>query len=61
MCNIAHLAGSPDNRGAGHHMRTDWANFATTGNPGWVSYDSHTRTTRVCGAEPITRPLLPTA
>ncbi|MGK8486871.1 carboxylesterase/lipase family protein [Nocardia asiatica] len=37
-------------------MRTDWVNFATTGNPGWAPYDPQTRITRVYDAEPITRP-----
>ncbi|MEW1736033.1 carboxylesterase family protein [Nocardia beijingensis] len=37
-------------------MRTDWLKFATTGDPGWASYDPHTRLTRVYGAEPDTRP-----
>ncbi|GAA5092620.1 carboxylesterase/lipase family protein [Nocardia iowensis] len=39
-----------------HHMRTDWLNFATTGNPGWKPYDPETRSTRVYTAEPITQP-----
>ncbi|WP_039798721.1 carboxylesterase/lipase family protein [Nocardia araoensis] len=38
------------------HMRTDWLNFATTGDPGWAPYDPHTRSTRVYSAEPVTRP-----
>ncbi|MFI6365551.1 carboxylesterase/lipase family protein [Nocardia sp. NPDC050630] len=38
------------------HMRTDWVNFATTGNPGWAPYDPQTRTTRVYQAEPIIQP-----
>ena len=39
-----------------HDMRTDWVNFATTGNPGWAPYDPDTRTTRVYNAESTTRP-----
>lgn len=39
-----------------HHMRTDWLNFATTGNPGWAPYDPNTRSTRVYNAEPTTQP-----
>ncbi|MEU2033775.1 carboxylesterase/lipase family protein [Nocardia amamiensis] len=39
-----------------HHMRTDWLNFATTGNPGWAAYDPDARSTRVYTAEPITQP-----
>ncbi|MFD4356307.1 hypothetical protein ACFWPX_27405 [Nocardia sp. NPDC058518] len=37
-------------------MRTDWVNFATTGNPGWSTYDPHARTTRFYNAEPTTQP-----
>ena len=37
-------------------MRTDWVNFASTGNPGWASYDPNTRSTRVYTAEPTTQP-----
>ncbi|MEV6559833.1 carboxylesterase family protein [Nocardia sp. NPDC051756] len=40
----------------GRYMRTDWLNFATTGNPGWPSYDPDTRSTRVYTAEPTTQP-----
>jgi para-nitrobenzyl esterase len=39
-----------------HHMRSDWVNFATTGNPGWARYDPDTRLTRVYTAEPTTQP-----
>jgi len=39
-----------------YHMRTDWASFATTGNPGWAPYDPTTRSTRVYNADPITQP-----
>ncbi|WP_280498101.1 carboxylesterase/lipase family protein [Nocardia asiatica] len=39
-----------------HHMRTDWLNFATTGDPGWSPYDPAARSTRVYTAEPTTRP-----
>ncbi|WP_406237589.1 carboxylesterase family protein [Nocardia sp. NBC_01009] len=42
--------------GVAHHMRTDWLNFATTGNPGWAPYDPDTRSTCVYTAEPITQP-----
>lgn len=38
------------------HMRADWVNFATTGNPGWARYDPGTRLTRVYTAEPSTQP-----
>ncbi|MET8777363.1 carboxylesterase family protein [Nocardia sp. NPDC004654] len=37
-------------------MRTDWVNFAATGEPGWAPYDPRTRTTRVYDATPTTRP-----
>ncbi|SNY76654.1 para-nitrobenzyl esterase [Nocardia amikacinitolerans] len=37
-------------------MRTDWVNFATTGEPGWAPYDPHARTTRVYDATPTARP-----
>ncbi|UAK30924.1 carboxylesterase family protein [Nocardia asteroides] len=37
-------------------MRSDWVNFATTGDPGWARYDSDTRLTRVYTAESITQP-----
>jgi para-nitrobenzyl esterase len=37
-------------------MRTDWLNFAATGNPGWAPYDPDTRSTRVYAADPITQP-----
>ncbi|WP_415842787.1 hypothetical protein [Nocardia ninae] len=40
----------------GHEMRTDWLNFARTGNPGWAPYDPDTRSTRVYTAEPSTQP-----
>ncbi|KAA8889236.1 carboxylesterase family protein [Nocardia colli] len=40
----------------GDHMRSDWLNFATTGNPGWPPYDPDTRSTRVYAAEPTTQP-----
>ncbi|MFF3226035.1 carboxylesterase/lipase family protein [Nocardia suismassiliense] len=43
-------------RHVGHQMRTDWLNFASTGNPGWAPYDSDTRSTRVYTAEPSTQP-----
>ena len=36
-------------------MRTNWVNFASTGNPGWASYDPNTRSTRVYTAEPTTQ------
>lgn len=36
-------------------MRTDWVNFATSGNPGWAHYDPDTRSTRVYNAEPTTQ------
>jgi hypothetical protein len=36
-------------------MRTDWVDFASTGNPGWASYDPNTRSTRVYTAEPTTQ------
>lgn len=39
-----------------HEMRIDWANFASTGNPGWAPYDPGTRSTRVYSAEPFTQP-----
>ena len=38
------------------HMRTDWVRFATTGMPGWTSYDPTTRPTRVYTADPTTQP-----
>jgi para-nitrobenzyl esterase len=38
------------------HMRTDWVRFATTGTPGWVPYDPHTRTTRVYDVAPTNQP-----
>jgi hypothetical protein len=38
-------------------MCTDWVNFASTGNPGWASYDPNTRSTRVYTAS---RPRSPT-
>ncbi|MEV0298594.1 carboxylesterase family protein [Nocardia sp. NPDC050710] len=38
------------------HMRTDWLDFATTGDPGWAPYDPNTRSTRVYTAEPTIRP-----
>src|SRR5256885_1216910 len=38
--------------GVSGHMRSDWVRFATTGNPGWAPYDPHTRSTRVCTADP---------
>ncbi len=37
-------------------MRADWIAFATTGDPGWSSYDVTTRSTRFYTAEPTTRP-----
>ena len=37
-------------------QRTDWVNFASTGNPGWASYHPNTRSTRVYTAEPTTQP-----
>ena len=37
-------------------MRTDWLNFATTGDPGWAPHDSNARSTRVYDAEPTTQP-----
>ncbi|WP_433207929.1 carboxylesterase/lipase family protein [Nocardia sp. CA-107356] len=40
----------------GHHMRTDWVSFATSGKPDWAPYDPQTRTTRVYNAEPTTQP-----
>ena len=39
-----------------HQMRTDWARFAATGDPGWAPYDPITRTTRVYDAHPVTAP-----
>ncbi|WP_043738885.1 carboxylesterase family protein [Nocardia asiatica] len=42
-----------------HHMRTDWLNFATTGDPGWSPYGPATRSTRVYTAEPTTRAPIP--
>lgn len=42
--------------GVSRDMRTDWVNFATTGDPGWSTYDPHARTTRVYNAEPTTQP-----
>jgi len=33
----------------------DWVNFASTGDPGWASYDPNTRSTRVYTAEPTTQ------
>lgn len=39
-----------------NQMRSDWVRFATTGNPGWASYDPETRSTRVYSAEPTTQP-----
>lgn len=39
-------------------MRTDWLNFATTGDPGWPPYDPDARVTRVYNAEPATVPYL---
>jgi carboxylesterase type B len=35
-------------------MRTNWVNFASTGNPGGASYDPNTRSNRVYTAEPTT-------
>jgi para-nitrobenzyl esterase len=37
-------------------MRTDWVNFASTGNPGWAPYDLDARSTRVYAARPVTQP-----
>ena len=42
--------------GVSRDMRTDWVNFATTGDPGWSTYDPHARITRVYNAEPTTQP-----
>ncbi|MGW4633563.1 carboxylesterase family protein [Nocardia sp. NPDC004415] len=39
----------------GLRMRTDWVNFATTGDPGWAAYTPATRRTRVYTAEPAVR------
>ncbi|MFI9504149.1 carboxylesterase/lipase family protein [Nocardia sp. NPDC052566] len=39
-----------------HYMRSDWLNFATTGDPGWAPYDPNNRTTRIYGTEPVTAP-----
>ena len=42
--------------GVSRDMRTDWVNFATTGDPGWSTYDPHARIARVYNAEPTTQP-----
>ncbi|MET9026450.1 carboxylesterase family protein [Nocardia sp. NPDC004168] len=39
-----------------YQMRSDWVHFATTGNPGWASYDPGSRSTRVYSAQPTTQP-----
>jgi para-nitrobenzyl esterase len=36
-------------------MRSDWVRFATTGNPGWASYDPDGRATRVYTTDPTTQ------
>ncbi|MFF3404120.1 carboxylesterase/lipase family protein [Streptomyces sp. NPDC002659] len=33
-----------------HEIRTAWTSFATTGDPGWPSFDAHLRTTRLWDA-----------
>ena len=40
----------------GDQMRTDWLDFAATGDPGWAPYDPASRTTRVYDAETVVRP-----
>lgn len=40
------VLGSIDHQ-LGDLMRTDWISFATTGDPGWLTYDDDTRLTRV--------------
>jgi para-nitrobenzyl esterase len=42
--------------GVAAQMRSDWVRFATTGRPGWASYDPDGRATRVYTTDPITRP-----
>ncbi len=42
--------------GLSRQMRTEWVDFATTGDPGWTPYDLDTRPTRVYAADPITQP-----
>lgn len=39
-------------------MRTDWATFAASGDPGWAPYNPRTRTTRVYGTTATDRPYL---
>ncbi|MGW4246617.1 carboxylesterase/lipase family protein [Nocardia sp. NPDC004722] len=39
-----------------HNMRTEWVNFATTGNPGWTPYNPNSRPTRLYHAAPTTHP-----
>ncbi|MEU1526466.1 carboxylesterase family protein [Nocardia rhamnosiphila] len=56
----AHRSAHPDAAdqvtAVSQHMRTDWLNFATHGNPGWPQYTPAGHTTRVYGTEPATRP-----
>ncbi|WP_416562534.1 carboxylesterase/lipase family protein [Nocardia testacea] len=56
----AHRSAHPDAAdqvtAVSRHMRTDWLNFATHGNPGWPHYNPADHTTRVYDTEPATRP-----
>ncbi|MFD8098175.1 carboxylesterase/lipase family protein [Nocardia fluminea] len=52
----AHPSAADEITHVAQQMRTDWVNFATTGNPGWTPYDPRARTTRVYDAEPVTQP-----
>ncbi|MEV6103005.1 carboxylesterase family protein, partial [Nocardia sp. NPDC051981] len=40
----------------GDQMRTDWATFAASGDPGWAPYNSQARTTRIYDTTPTDRP-----
>lgn len=40
----------------GDQIRGDWARFATDGDPGWPTYDPHSRLTRVYDADPSIQP-----
>ncbi len=53
---FAHPSAANEITRVSHRMRTDWVTFATTGDPGWPPYDSHTRSTRVYNAVPTTQP-----
>jgi para-nitrobenzyl esterase len=47
------LEPSPAAEQLSKQFRTAWTTFAATGDPGWPSYDTHERTTRVFDAEPL--------